>query len=283
MKQLVMLALQVSIVCTVFRFGLETAWSDLIYVMRQPGLLFRSLAAVFVVMPVLAVVCARLLDLPHAVEVVLVALAISPVPPLLPRKETEAGGHSSYGLGLMALMAVLAVGSVPLAAEFVGPVFDKTFAVPAAPIARIVLVAVVVPLAAGMLLRARWPTAADRLGTPVRIGANVLLALAIIALLVATLGAVWAAVGDGTVVAIVAFVVVGLLVGHLLGGPDPEHAVVLALSTACRHPGIAFAAASAVFPEEHFGGTMLLYVVVSTLVAIPYLAWRRKRVTVASA
>jgi BASS family bile acid:Na+ symporter len=45
--------------------------------------------------------------------------------------------------------------------------------------------------------------------------------------------------GDGTVVAAVLLSALGLLVGHLLGGPDPENRTVLALATVSRHPGVA--------------------------------------------
>ena len=75
----------------------------------------------------------------------------------------------------------------------------------------------------------------------------------------------------------VAFVIVGLLIGHLLGGPEREHSVVLALSTACRHPAIALTIASANFPDLRFGGTILLYLLVSIVVCIPYVAWQRRR------
>jgi BASS family bile acid:Na+ symporter len=68
-----------------------------------------------------------------------------------------------------------------------------------------------------------------------------------------------------------------MLVGHVLGGPDPEHAAVLALSTACRHPAIALASAATNYPGEHFGGTILLYLLVSILVGMPYIAWQRRR------
>lgn len=104
--------------------------------------------------------------------------------------------------------------------------------------------------------------------------------LAILALLAGTWRAVWAAVGDGSVVAMVAFVAAGLLVGHLSGAPDPEDSVVLALSSACRHPAIALSIAAANFPDEHFAGTILLYLIVNTIAGAAYLAWRRKQVGV---
>jgi BASS family bile acid:Na+ symporter len=75
-----------------------------------------------------------------------------------------------------------------------------------------------------------------------------------------------------------AFVVVGLTVGHALGGPDGGHRLVLALSTASRHPAIALAIARANFPDEpYLGATMLLYLLVSVLLGVPYQVWQKRR------
>ena len=72
---------------------------DLFYLVRRPSLLARSLFAMFVVMPILAVVLVRVLELRQSLEIALVALAISPVPPLLPKKQDTAGGEAAYALG----------------------------------------------------------------------------------------------------------------------------------------------------------------------------------------
>jgi len=276
LKQLVMLALQVSIICTVFGFGLRTEPAGLLYLARRPGLLFRSLLAVFVIMPAVAVVLVRLLDLRQGTEVSLVALAISPVPPLLPRREASAGGKQSYGLAIMATLALLAIGAVPLAVEVLQHVLGRPLAAAPSAVARVVLVAALLPLVAGMAFRAVLPAIADWIEKPVGLVAKILLPLAALLLLAGSLPALWAAVGDGTIVAIVIFVAAGLAAGHLLGGPDPEQSVVLALSSACRHPAIAFSLASSNFPEERVGGTILLYVLVSWVVCVPYIAWQRR-------
>ena len=65
LKQLVILALQVSVLSTVFGFGLKTTTHDLSYLIRRPGLLARSLLAMFVVMPAVAVLLALLFDFPR--------------------------------------------------------------------------------------------------------------------------------------------------------------------------------------------------------------------------
>src|SRR4029079_282051 len=106
----------------------------------------------------------------------------------------------------------------------------------------------------------------------------VLLILGLTGLLAANLSAMWALLGDGTLIAMTVFIGSALLVGHLLGGPDPEHSVVLALSNACRHPTIAISIASANFPDQRFAATMLLYVLMNATLCIPYVIWQRRRI-----
>ena len=128
-----------------------------------------------------------------------------------------------------------------------------------------------------MVVRRWLPALARRLVKPVHIVANGLLVVGVLVLLAVSWQAVWAAVGDGTLPALIAFVVAGLAVGHWMGAPEPEHSAVLALSTACRHPAIALAIASANFPDQRFGGTIILYLLVSAVVGFPYVAWQRRR------
>jgi BASS family bile acid:Na+ symporter len=51
----------------------------------------------------------------------------------------------------------------------------------------------------------------------------------------------------------------------------------LALSTASRHPAIALAIAKGNFPDEpYLAATIVLYLLVATVVAVPYVKWRRR-------
>jgi BASS family bile acid:Na+ symporter len=276
LRQLVILMLQVSIIGTLFSFGLKAGGDGLMYLLRRPGLLVRSLLAVLVVMPVLAVALARIFNFRPEAEIALVALSISPVPPLLPKREAKAGGHYS-GLALMVLLAVLSIVTVPLSLELLSRVFDRPLGAAPSAVARIVMMMAVLPLLAGLGVRTAAPAIAARLEPAVATLATVLLLLAAVALLAGSWRAIWDAVGGGAVVAMVVFAAVGIGVGHILGGPDPDHQVVLALSSACRHPAIALSIASANFPEIHFAGTVLLYFLIAFLVGIPYLAWHGRQ------
>jgi BASS family bile acid:Na+ symporter len=277
LRQFTLLALQVSIVSTVFGFGLKTTYEDFLYLARRPGLLVRALLAVFVIMPVVAVALVRMFDFPAMVEIVLVALAISPVPPLLPQRETNAGGQISFGLGLMAILGLVSIVAVPVTVEILQRYVGRPLAMAPGAVAAIVLKAALAPLAAGMAVRAILPTMAERLEAVVTLASKVLLPVAIVALLLATFSAIWSFVGPGTILAMVIFIAAGLAIGHVLGGPDRDHAVVLALSTACRHPAIALAIAATNFPDQRFGPLILLYLIVNVVMSIPYIWWQKRQ------
>lgn len=277
LKQLVVLALQLSIMATVFGFGLRSTPNDLLYLARRPGLFARSLLSVFVIMPIVAYGLDRLFEFRTTVEIALVTLSISPVPPLLPKQGSKAGGEAAYGVGLMAWLGLLSIAAIPMSLILLGLLAGRQFSMPPGLIVNVVLKSVLAPLVAGMAVRVLLPGVADRVEKPARVFGNVLLPLAALALLAGVAPALWALVGNGTLFAILTFVVVGLAVGHFLGGPNPNHSSVLGLATASRHPAIALAIAARNFPEEHFGATILLYLMVNALVGIPYLMWQRQK------
>jgi BASS family bile acid:Na+ symporter len=279
-KQLVLLAFQISIVCTVFGFGLKATLDDMLYVLRRPGLLARSLIAMFLVMPVVAVAISRWFDFPRVVDISLIALAIAPTPPLLPGRESRSGGNESYGLGLMALLALLSIALVPLSLRFLGAFFGLPFVMSPTAIAGIVFKAALLPLTAGLLVRMLAPALAARLERPVWILVIILMPLAVAAVLITTAPAMWGFIGTGTILAFLVFLVIGFAAGHVLGGPDPDHSIVLALSTACRHPAIALSVASTNYPDERFGPAIILYLLLGIVVGIPYVAWQKRQMSV---
>jgi BASS family bile acid:Na+ symporter len=85
-------------------------------------------------------------------------------------------------------------------------------------------------------------------------------------------------VGDGTLMVFIAFVLVGLAVGHFLGGPEQADRTVLAIATGSRHPGMALAIATASFPEQKLVvPALILYLLVSVVASLPYIVWRRRQ------
>ena len=107
----------------VFCVGLHARIADLAYLVERPSLLVRSLLAMGVIMPAIAVGIALAFDLNHALKVALLALAVSPVPPILPGTQLKAGGRESYVVGLLASAALVSIVFVPSAVAVIGRIF----------------------------------------------------------------------------------------------------------------------------------------------------------------
>jgi BASS family bile acid:Na+ symporter len=278
-QEIVGLALKTSIVLTLFGFGLEATRDDLLYLLRRPRVLARSLVAMFVIMPFFAILLTSVFHFQRPVRIALIALAISPVPPLLPRKVTKAGGLAPYGLGLMVTAASLSILYIPLAVAVIGRYAHKPFAMGPGAVAKLIVLSVLLPLAVGIGFQRLVPGIAARIAKPADLVAKILLILALVAILIFALPKSLSLIGNGTLAALSGFIVVGLLVGHLLGGPGLDERVTLALCTACRHPGLALAMAAANIPQEHnVISAILLYLVLSALLTTPYIFWQRRMI-----
>ena len=271
LQTLILFVLKASILLNVFAIGLKAGVHDATYMFRRPRKLAKALLAMNILMPLFAVAFVLAFHLKHAVEVALVALAVSPVPPILPRKLRKAGATESDTIGLLVAVGILAIVFVPAAMEILERVFHVPLRMTFASVAALVFITIILPLALGIAVHTLAPVAADRLVNPIAKIASIALLLCAVVILFSGAPAIWELTGNGTLVAIAAFVLVGLLIGHFVGGPKPENRTGLALATASRHPGIAIALAVANFPEEKLAiSAVLLYLLVNILVSIPY-------------
>ena len=91
-------------------------------------------------------------------------------------------------------------------------------------------------------------------------------------------GAIWGMIGHGVLIVLALFTLVGIAIGHFLGGPNPDDRTVLALATGIRHPGLAMAIASANFPDQKTAvlAVVVCHVLVGLILSIPYLIWRKR-------
>lgn len=277
--RIAILTLQASIFLLVFSLGFEATWQDATSLYRRPGLLARSLLSMNLVMPVFAAVLAGAFHLLPAVKIALVLLAVSPVPPILPKKQLKVGGTSPYVYGLLVAMSLLSIIVAPLAIEVLGKVFGHDVHIGPAAVAEVVVMTILLPLGLGILVHLRAPEFARKVSRPLGRFANLFLMVAALPLLIFAGRTMIGLIGNGTLLAMITFGAVGVAVGHWLGGPDPAERTTLALASACRHPGLAITIAAATFPAQRrlVAAAILLYLVLSTVVLLPYNAWRKRR------
>ena len=278
LQKLIPIVLQVSVLLTVFAIGLRASLPDATYMFRNPGKLVRALLSMNVLMPLFALVLISVFDLTPALRITLVALSLSPIPPLLPNKLVKEGATDSYAIGMLVALALLAIIIVPIGLEIVELVRNVPLGISMSSIAKVVFMTALLPLGIGMAVHFFLPQLAERAAKPVSQIAGIALLLSFFAILIAAAPAIWTLVGNGTVIALAAFVLVGLAIGHLLGGPARENRKSLAISTASRHPGIALALAVANFPQEKLVmAAVLLYLLVNAVFSIPYFLWLKRQ------
>lgn len=271
------LAIKTSLALMVISVGLKASAADTMHLFRSPSQLLRALVSMDVIVPLVAVGLALGFSLEPAVKIALVTLALAPLPPTFSKKPLKAGGRVSYTVGLFVAVTLVAVVFIPFALNLLARVTGIPLQMPMSAVWTLVAWSLLVPLIVGVLIHQLLPTLAERAAKPVAQVADVVLLIAIIPILIKVWPAMISLIGNGTVLVMIVFAIVGLASGHLLGGPDPADRTVLALASAARHPGIAIAIAQANFPDQKLApAAILLYLLVSGIASVPYLKWTER-------
>ena len=274
---LIPLLINISIMLSVIAIGLRATFKDTTHLLHRPALLARALLSMNVVMPAVAVLIALTFNLNPAVKIALVALSVSPIPPILPNKMLKAGGSHAYTIGLLVAASLLSVVMIPLTMKVFGLISGIPMQMGAVDVFKVVLTSILIPLLIGIAIRALSESIAEKIVKPVSWVGLILLVLAVLPILFTSIRAILTVVGDGTLMALAAFAIIGLILGHLLGGPHSENRPVLALATSARHPAVALAIAHANFPNQKVAGALVLvYLALSAILAAPYLNWHKK-------
>jgi len=281
--EIVKLLITASILLLVFALGLRATFADATSFFRQflrpPNRLPRALIAMYVIVPVVAVILAMTMDLAGPVRAALLAMAVAPIPPILPGKQLKFGGKTDYVFGLLVAVSLAAVVIVPLGVYALGLVFGREASFGSGDIAKLIATTILVPLILGLVVRHLAPGVAERMAPWASRLGNVLLLAALVPVLIKAWPAVASLVGNRSILAIATMIGVALFAGHMLGGPDPDERSTLAIASAMRHPGVALAVATANAPDEPgLGAAVLLYVLVAAIATSLYgIYWTRRR------
>jgi predicted Na+-dependent transporter len=272
---MLLILLKASIAALIFAIGMTATTEDIFYLWRRPTLLLKSIIAMYVVMPAVAVLMARMLDLPPRTELALVVLAICAGAPLLPKKLIKFGGDPSYVFSLIVTTSLLAIFTVPASLYLLAEIltFDTT-AVNPLQVAGVILKTFLLPLGVGMLFRLAAPAPAGRIGDPLLKIAGAVMALCALAALTIGFRLVFE-VGLPSLLAFAAFTLSAIVVGHLLGGPNPSDRISLAIACASRHIGLALLIAANA-RGRHALSMVVAYLLASAVVSIPYVRYISK-------
>ncbi|MCJ1959329.1 hypothetical protein [Novosphingobium mangrovi (ex Hu et al. 2023)] len=267
------LALAFSIMLMVFALALRARVADLGYMVVHWREGLGALAAMYLVVPAVAIVLAGWLDISPDVKVALVAIAFSPLPPILPAKQLKMGASAGYATGLLVMATLasilIAPWGMPVAAALL-----KAHAHSLTPmsVAAPLLVTVLIPLVLGLIARPLLGPHVDKVGGKASRAGTILLLLGVVGLSAGLIPAISHVVGQGTLLVLALAVVAGVLAGYMLGGKEVGNRKALALAAASRHPGAAIAIATHSFPHAaQAPAAIALAAIVSGLVCVPIL------------
>jgi BASS family bile acid:Na+ symporter len=189
-----------------------------------------------------------------------------------------AGGSTPYSASLQLTLALLAVLTTPLTLAIFHSMFVlETAGLPSVEVAREVAIVQFLPVSIGLLVRRFVPELAGVADRPLTVLANVLFALLIAATLVPSVRMI---LHFGTLPALAVVIMVGisLALGHLLGGAVPHERAALAIASIARNVGLALFITVLNRVERAVLPTLLSYMILGAIVAIPYSRWSKRRV-----
>lgn len=226
--------------------GLQVTVADVRQQVLGKGLLLRTLLANFVVVPGLGILVARWLAVEPGVAAAFILLACTPGGISALQFTTKAKGGAAYAGVATVLLSVLAVVLSPLLLALALPQGAKVL-VPYAGACSFVLFFLLLPLACGMLLRAKAERAAGILAKVLGL-VSAIAFVTMMVLLLAPRKEAMQQIGGPTVGFLLLFVALSMLAGWLLGGPETVNRQVLASATSMRNVPLALAIA-VTFPD----------------------------------
>ncbi len=241
---------------------------------RRPGLLARSLFAVMVVVPALAVLVVRALPLQDADAAGLLVVAICVGPVAAFERARSASSDATYALMLGVTLMLASIVVVPLSVIVLAALHGRHLYVGAGPVLRTTIAMELVPLAAGVALGRIAPKLRAAIDGPLSALTNVAL-VAVVALVLVLLGKHLVSIGPMAWLACALLAVLAVSAGWLLGGRDGGTGLVLAAFTSLRFPMLGIALAGMTAHRERVILVVLAYVLTSAIVFALFVAGQR--------
>jgi bile acid:Na+ symporter, BASS family len=233
--------------------------------LRNARLVVLALLANFVLMPLGAFVLAKVLWLDEPLGIGLLLLGCAAGAPFLPKLAELAKGNLAFAVGAMVLLMAVTVGYLPI----VLPLLLPGVTVDPWKIARSLVLLMLLPLAAGLALKARHEVLARRVKPVLDKISNVSLILLVLLITAANLDKVLQVFGTRGILAGLLFIAWGFGTGWLLGGPDADSRRVMALGTGQRNIAAALVVASQSFSDPKVVVMVIVVAIAGFIILMP--------------
>ncbi|MBN1510089.1 MAG: bile acid:sodium symporter [Sedimentisphaerales bacterium] len=246
------------LVGTMLSIGLKVTPSELLSALRQRSLMIRSLVVNFLIVPALGLLLVSLVPMSTDVAVGLLLMAAMPGGLNAIQFTSKAPGALNYAATLLFVLSLLGVVVSPTLATWMLPWQEPEFVIPLGRVIGLLLVAVVLPLAAGLALHRASARLAGKLAKPVALVGTVTFVVAVI-LLMARRKEAMASLTGAELAAMLGLILASMVVGGLLGGPSAETRRVLATATSMRNAALGLVVALNNFPGRHVAVAVIAF------------------------
>ena len=265
LERAVPVATLVFVLSSMLAMGLGLKVAQITAPLRNLRLVAMSLLANFAVMPLGAIVLARVLRLDEPLGVGLLLLGVAAGAPFLPKLAQIAKGNLAFAVALRVLLMVITVGYLPL----VLPILLPGVSVNPVKIARSLVLLMLLPLAGALAVNAKLPAAAARAKPLFDRLSSLGLVLVVLLLVVVNVNDVLSLFGTRAILAGLLFIALGYVVGWALGGPGSDTRPVLGLGTAQRNIAAGLVVGSQSFSDPRVVVMVVVVAMVSLLILLP--------------
>jgi len=281
MKDIVLNILKIiaplSVALIVFAQGLKISTGEVMnYFRERPWLLVRSLIAVLIIVPAVALAIILMLKPPKEVAVALSILVSCPPAPLMIKATPNLGkGSAAFMASLHLSLAVLALITVPAILYIISIPLGFHADVNLVKMMMILSKTILIPVVLGMAIRSYFPAFADK-ASPVldKVGTIGLLILVIVVLVKFFPALLNMDLWSYLVISVVS--ASALSVGHFLGPKDPHERTSLAIESGVRHPALALTIAVSNYTAAIALPILVPSVLVFIIIAVLYMVLQKK-------
>ena len=253
------------VVSSMLAMGAALTVSQIFDPLRNVRLVMLALVANFVLMPLGAFALAKVLWLDEPLGVGLLLLGCAAGAPFLPKLAQLAKGNLPFGVGAMVLLMVITVAYLPI----VLPLLLPGVTVNPVKIAQSLVLLMLLPLAIGLFVKARYDATAARVKPALDWLSNVSLILLMVLITVVNFDKVLQVFGTRGILAGLLFIALGFCIGWLLGGPGKDTRTVLALATAQRNIAAALVVGSQSFSDPKVVVMVIVVAIVGLIILMP--------------
>jgi BASS family bile acid:Na+ symporter len=262
METLASLSLLVFVIGSMASMGLSLKINQILEPLKNVRLVVLALVANFILVPLVAWVITLILPLDEPLEIGLILLATAAGAPFLPKLAEVAKGSIAFSVGLMVLLMIVTIIYLPI----VLPLLLGGVEVSPWDIARSLIVMMLIPLAVGLFINARYEETAARIQPTFGQASNLAILVLTVLGLVLNFESMIDLVGSWGILAGILFILAAVVIGYLLGGSDSGIRSVMGLGTGQRNISAALVVAG-----QNFDMDVVTYLMVIAVVGLVVL------------